>query len=94
MIRGGPVSFEHEWERHEGDPEVLIQVSATINDYHPAVYYLANGDPGYPEEGGDVENLKVWLPDGTELYPIPEDLYKVLVEQAVEKYRESREEQL
>ncbi|MCH7865937.1 MAG: hypothetical protein IIC56_12075 [Proteobacteria bacterium] len=71
---------------------MLIQVSATINDYHPAVYYLANGDPGYPEEGGEVEDLKVWLPDGTELHPIPEDLYKVLSETAVEKYHESRGE--
>lgn len=26
----------------------------------PAVFYLKNGDPGYPAEGGEIEDLKLW----------------------------------
>jgi len=34
--------------------------------YQPAVMYLRNGDPGYPEEGGYYENLTVML-DGVDV---------------------------
>ena len=27
---------------------------------YPAVMYLANGDPGYPAEGGDLDDCQIW----------------------------------
>lgn len=35
--------------------EYEVVVEFTISKYFPAVMYLSNGDPGYPEEGGEVE---------------------------------------
>lgn len=85
MRHGCKVSFEYEWERPGHDiGEVLVQVEATISDYYPAVNYLRNGDPGYPAEGGEVEDLKVFLPGGTELTPIPDDLYNILAVRAMD----------
>ena len=51
MIRGTDVNFEYEYELPEpngdGDYETLmLDVSANITDYYPAVMYLRNGDPG------------------------------------------------
>lgn len=37
--------------------ELEIEFEAT--PYTPARMYLSNGDPGYPEEGGDFEIHKV-----------------------------------
>ena len=39
------------------DIEMQIEYEAT--PYRPAVYYLSNGDPGYPEEGGDFDIYEV-----------------------------------
>lgn len=41
-------------EDDEGN-EYEILVEFTVSKYYPAVMYLSNGDPGYPEEGGEVE---------------------------------------
>ena len=30
-------------------------VAFDVTPYRPAVMYLSNGDPGYPEEGGDFD---------------------------------------
>ena len=82
MIRGGRVSFASEWER---DGELIeLDVVAKISDYHPPIYRLSNGDPGWPAEGGEVEDMTVRLPDGTELENVPEPLYNSLCEQATE----------
>ena len=35
------------------DHDLEIEFEAT--PYRPAVMYLSNGDPGYPEEGGDFD---------------------------------------
>ncbi|GHU75330.1 hypothetical protein FACS189461_1380 [Spirochaetia bacterium] len=45
--------------------EVEFEVSASITPYRPARMYLRNGDPGYPEEGGELEDF--------EITPSPED---------------------
>lgn len=65
-IRGGKVRFEYEYEDpRDGDAEpVVLEVEAEVSDYHPAVRYLRNGDPGYPAEGGEVEDLRAFGPDG------------------------------
>ena len=43
------------------DVEMRIEYEAT--PYRPAVYYLSNGDPGYPEEGGDFDIYEVIVGD-------------------------------
>jgi len=42
-----------------GDDDVEMEVSYEATPYRPAVYYLSNGDPGYPEEGGDFDIFEV-----------------------------------
>ena len=32
---------------------VDMYVEFNYSEYRPAVYYLSNGDPGYPAEGGE-----------------------------------------
>lgn len=41
--------------------ELDVEVEGNPIPYTPARMYLSNGDPGYPEEGGDVEDLTVYL---------------------------------
>ena len=41
--------------------ELDVEVSGTPIPYSPAVMYLSNGDPGYPEEGGYAEDVAVFL---------------------------------
>ena len=42
-----------------GEQEVEVQYSYSAG--RPAVMYLRNGDPGYPEEPAELEVLKVFL---------------------------------
>jgi hypothetical protein len=35
--------------------EIVYKVLGHVTDYYPAVMYKKNGDPGDPEEGGEVE---------------------------------------
>jgi len=42
-----------------GDDDIEMEVSYEATPYRPAVYYLSNGDPGYPEEGGDFDIYEV-----------------------------------
>ena len=60
------ITTEYEWESPDVDVEesVIVTVEATITDYHPAVMYLSNGDPGYPAEGGEIEDITITGPDG------------------------------
>ncbi len=83
MIRGSDVNFEYEYEPPGEDGETLmLDVSASITDYHPAVMYLRNGDPGYPAEGGEVEDLEVIGPDGITWDEIPQALQAKLEDMA------------
>lgn len=41
--------------------ELEVHISAYVTKYHPAVHTLPNGDPGYPAEGGDVEDVEIYL---------------------------------
>lgn len=38
----------------------LSDIEYSASKYHPAVMYLRNGDPGYPEEGGFESVDAVW----------------------------------
>lgn len=90
MTPGGRVNFTYEWEvepvNDDDDGVRLLDVEATISDYYPAVRYLSNGDPGYPAEGGEVEDLTVTMPDGSELTDIPNELYEALCDRAQEEH--------
>ncbi len=84
MIRGTDVNFEYEYEppNDEDGETLMLDVSATITDYHPAVMYLRNGDPGYPAEGGEVEDLEVIGPDGVTWHEVPQALQDKLEDMA------------
>lgn len=49
--------------------EVEVEFDYYATPYVPARMYLSNGDPGYPEEGGDfeIEAVRVSGVDITEL---------------------------
>lgn len=50
----------------EEDVEVVVEFDYTRGA--PAVYYLRNGDPGYPAEPDDVDNITIHRGDsGVEL---------------------------
>ena len=85
MTPGGKVSFTYTGERGEDD-EVPIEIEAEISDYYPAVFHLRNGEPGYPAEGGEVEEFTTCLPDGTELQDIPSELNERICELAIEEH--------
>ncbi len=90
MPRGTNVSFEYEYELPEpdGDGEfetLLLDVDAFVTAYYPAVMYLRNGDPGYPAEGGEIEDLTVTGPDGIEWDSIPEALMSKLEDMSFDK---------
>ena len=36
-----------------------INLTGHITKFMPAVMYLKNGDPGYPAEGGEIEDLVI-----------------------------------
>lgn len=65
-----------------------IRVTGHVTRYYPAVMHLANGDPGYPAEGGEVEDLKIFACDGTEMddsdgaifRAIEDDIYEAVSE--------------
>lgn len=87
VMRGGSVNFTYEWEPPEDDAEPIeLEVSATIMDYDPGCMCLRNGDPGYPPEGGNAEDIEVEFPDGTKMDPIPEELLDKLTTEAEERF--------
>jgi hypothetical protein len=72
------VSFEWEYENPLTFDLVPITVEADVSAYYPAVMYLRNGDPGYPAEGGEIEDIRITKPDGTPFHapwPVLERFY-------------------
>ena len=53
--------FTYEFENADLEEPTypLLTVTGTVSRYRPARMYLANGDPGYPAEGGEIEDLEV-----------------------------------
>jgi len=51
---------------HLDGTEIEVDLQGYVSKYHHAVMYLPNGDPGYPEEGGECENFTVTL-DGKDI---------------------------
>ena len=59
-----PDDFDKEEQEYWGDFEFEVEVSASVTSFVRGRMYMSNGDPGYPDEGGDVEDLTVLI-DGT-----------------------------
>ena len=57
MIKGH--KFDTEWEYETDDGTVFVNAFGRITDYYEATMYRANGDPGDPADGGDVEIDKI-----------------------------------
>ncbi len=62
-----------------------IRVVGEISRFMPAVMHLSNGDPGYPAEGGEIEEYTIFDaktgaeiedPDGTILEAVMEQVYE------------------
>ena len=88
-MKGGSVEFDYEWEPPQEDAEsIILSVSADILDYDPGCFYMSNGDPGYPPEGGEIENMVVTFPDGSFMMVIPGDLYKALCDKATDEHND------
>ena len=72
-----------------GEGNEDIRIEGEITPYYPAVMYLRNGDPGYPEEGGEIEDPRVFrIVDGKEL-EIEGDLAEQIVEKLSDAIYES-----
>lgn len=41
-----------------------LEIKFEATPYRPAVMYLRNGDPGYPAEGGEIEDVEVYMVHG------------------------------
>jgi hypothetical protein len=44
-----------------GERDHTLRLTGSIAPYSPAVPWLRNGDPGYPAEGGEIEDLRIFL---------------------------------
>jgi len=68
------------------DEEIEVLLDGTISKYHPATMYKNNGDPGDPEEGGELEDFSVKL-DGIDITDtLSKDEYERLREYFVDTY--------
>ena len=70
------------------DNKTEVELDGFISKYHPAVMYLRNGDPGYPEEGGELEDFAVLL-DGKDITDtLSKEDYDRLSMQFIENWEE------
>ena len=63
------------WEVSEGE-ERKLEVTGNYSAATPHVYYLSNGDPGYPGDPSEFEILEILDEKG----PISEELFDKLTE--------------
>jgi hypothetical protein len=52
--------------QHLDGTEIEVELDGYVSKYHPATMYKNNGDPGDPEEGGELEDFTVKL-DGIDI---------------------------
>jgi hypothetical protein len=63
------------------DSDIEVEIDGSMSKRKPARMYLKNGDPGYPEEGGELEDFSICLPDGTDITnTVPKEVYESLFE--------------
>lgn len=54
-------SFQHELDV-DNDKEsfiITLDIEYSISAFVPGKHTLSNGDPGYPDEGNEIEDLKI-----------------------------------
>jgi hypothetical protein len=62
-----------------------LRIVGEISEYVPARFYLSNGDPGYPAEGGEIEEYKIFGPDGKEIEDPNGDILDAVMDYVLEK---------
>lgn len=70
------------------DDTTTLRIVGEISEYVPARFYLSNGDPGYPAEGGEIEGYKIFGPDGKEIEDPNGDILDAVVDDVLEKISE------
>ena len=75
----------------DGEAIRSIRVKGKISEYRPAVMYLRNGDPGYPAEGGEIEDYKIYAEDGTEIDDSDGKILAAVEDEVYEKASEDAE---
>ncbi len=76
---------------HLDGTEIEVELDGRVTPYHPAVMYLKNGDPGYPEEGGELEDFTVTL-DGKDITDeLSKEEYDRLFYQLWENWNDDKE---
>ena len=78
----------------------VIRIVGEIGRFYPAVMHLPNGDPGYPAEGGDIEDYTITDkatgeviedPDGKILDAVLDDVMEQASEDAASDQEDARE---
>lgn len=49
--------MKYELFTEEGEDILTLEIDYKINPFTPGKMNLSNGDPGYPDEGGDIEEI-------------------------------------
>jgi hypothetical protein len=44
-----------------GERDRTVRLAGKVEAFYPAVMFLANGDPGHPDEGGDISELRIFV---------------------------------
>lgn len=95
VTRGGSVQLTYHLDeadevlKRQGlEDGMTLTVYATVTDYHPSVMYTRGGDPGWPAEGGEVEDLVVTSPTGQVLTISPE-MDKLLCELVIQEHEQN-----
>ena len=78
---------------YSDDKEIEYRVKGFMSAHVPAVMHLANGDPGYPAEGGEIEDFEVWkIVDGKEIEDDADDDDEDFMEQLESAVSEASED--
>ena len=64
--------------------EVEIEVEYSVSPFVRGVHTLRNGDPGYPDEGGEVEILSAVRSDTGEEVELTDDEFGTVEEEAAQ----------
>lgn len=88
--------YSEDEEGDEIETEVDVEISYNITPFVRGVHTLSNGDPGYPDEGGEIEIIMVKDSTGKELDLTERQIKEVearILEDAKDKAEAAREAQ-
>ncbi len=73
------------------EAEITVEVQADVTPGAPAVWYMPNGDPGYPAEPAECEITSVTDEDGNEYVAVLSEYERDRLEEtAFEKFENNR----